>query len=147
MKSASLSSPPLSGQPFSVKLPRRRSSSTTRNVVTAMRGTNGRDYGGKLVDESMIVLRIRIREMKMLETNHVPPSDWMEWEKRYFKYYDSDICEAVGLLQSLLMNMRPSLAIGIAVLIALSVPLSTAVLMFHAVEITKGILSGIHLIN
>lgn len=112
-----------------------------------MRGTNGRDYGGKLVDENMIVLRMRIREMRMLETDHAPPSGWKDWEKQYYAQYDSDVCAAVGLLQSHLMNMRPSLAIGVVLLFVFCVPISTVVLMFHAVEIAKGMLSGIHLIK
>ncbi|KAK9272335.1 hypothetical protein L1049_002706 [Liquidambar formosana] len=80
MKSASLFSPALSRQPFSIKSPCRKRSllPSTNNVVTAVRGTNGRDYGGNLVDENMIVLRIRIREMRMLETDmHHPRVGWI----------------------------------------------------------------------
>ena len=71
----------------------------------------GHGYDGKLVDEDMIVLRMRIHEIKMSEKSQaeVAASDWMEWEKKYYgEDYDSDICEAVGLLQSRLMDTRPS---------------------------------------
>ncbi|GMN28300.1 hypothetical protein TIFTF001_002013 [Ficus carica] len=82
----------------------------------ASRGTNGRDNGGRLVDENMIVLRMRIRGVKMLENGHdgrdQPPSDWMEWEKQYFVHYNEDVLEGIGLLQNYLMNIRPSLALG-----------------------------------
>ncbi|KAK9271657.1 hypothetical protein L1049_002020 [Liquidambar formosana] len=107
----------------------------------ARRETNGRDYWGKQVDESMIVLRMRIWEMKMLNTSHAPPSNWMEWEKRYYSRYGSDVCEAMGLLQSYLMKTRPSLALGMVALIVLSVPISTMVVMYNAIDIARVILS------
>ncbi|GAV75822.1 hypothetical protein CFOL_v3_19298 [Cephalotus follicularis] len=118
-----------------------------RNVVASSRGpNNGRDYGaGRLVDENMVVLRMRIKEAKISEMNHEPPEGWMQWEKQYFMHYHSDVCEAIGLLQNYLMNVRPSFAIGIVALVALSVTISTGVTMFHAIEIAKGILSWIHL--
>ncbi|KAH7533874.1 hypothetical protein FEM48_Zijuj04G0178000 [Ziziphus jujuba var. spinosa] len=85
--------------------------------VAASKGTNGRDYEGKLVDENMIELRIRIQEMKMLEMgDEQPPSDWMEWEKDYFEHYKEDVYEGIGLLQNWLMNVRPSLALGFVAL-------------------------------
>ncbi|XP_057962229.1 uncharacterized protein LOC131153787 [Malania oleifera] len=99
-------------------------------------------YGGKLVDDNMIVLRKRIREMSMAEGSYVPPSDWMDWEKQYYKTYNSDVCEAMGILQSVLMNTRPSLALGIFVLIALSVPTSAAVIVFCLVGRALGMVAG-----
>lgn len=105
------------------------------------------NHDGKLVDEDMIVLRIRIHDMKMTERRdqNEPPSNWMEWEKRYYANYNSDICEAVGLLQSQLMNTRPSLALGMLALITLGVPFSTAALMSPLLGIFKGMMvDGIH---
>ncbi|XP_059451296.1 uncharacterized protein LOC132182114 [Corylus avellana] len=100
-----------------------------------------RDYGGRIVDENMILLRMRIRELKMLETSQQePPASWMQWEKKYYTHYDEDVCEAVGLLQSYLMNVRPSLALAMAALFMLSVPFSAGVLFFHAFEMAKAIL-------
>ncbi|KAK2652370.1 hypothetical protein Ddye_012226 [Dipteronia dyeriana] len=48
----------------------------------------------------MIVLRMRIRENKMLETRNETPSNWMEWEKKYYANngYNEDVCEALRLL-------------------------------------------------
>ncbi|KAF7808789.1 uncharacterized protein G2W53_035532 [Senna tora] len=44
-----------------------------------------------MVDENMIILRMRIQEMKMMERkNYVAPSDWMEWEKQYHRSYEYD---------------------------------------------------------
>lgn len=97
----------------------------------------------RMVDENMIVLRKRIHEMKMIERNYEPPENWMEWEKKYYTSYDSYICEAVGVLQAQLMNTRPSVVLGTMALIALSVPTSTALLCFHLMEITNGVLAGI----
>ena len=115
----------------------------------ASHGTSGggeHGHGGRLVDENMIVLRIRIREIKSLETNsQSPPSDWMEWEKRYYQHYNQDVCEAVGLLQSFVMNIRPGLALGFLALIISSLPISTAVVILHGIEMAKGILSGVRL--
>lgn len=107
----------------------------------------GGDYEGNLIDEDMIVLRMRIHEMKITEKNYEAPFDWMEWEKQYYYHgsYNSDICEAVGLLQSLLMNTRPSLALGMVALIVLSVPTSIVVIMFHLVKLAKLLVAGIYL--
>ncbi|KAL9355020.1 hypothetical protein Peur_052990 [Populus x canadensis] len=118
-----------------------------RNTIVALhRGTNGRDRGGRLVDESMIVLRLRIKEMKMLEACNNPPSHWMEWEKQYCLHcnYNNDVCEAVGMLQNYLMNVRPSLALGMVALVSLSVPISTGVVLLQAIEIAMGVLSALH---
>ncbi|PRQ40885.1 hypothetical protein RchiOBHm_Chr4g0440931 [Rosa chinensis] len=102
------------------------------------------NHDGRLVDEDMIVLRMRIRDIEMTETRdpNRPPSNWMEWEKRYHANYNSDVYEAVGLLQSQLMNTRPSLALGMLALITLSVPVSTAALMSPLLDIIKGILAN-----
>jgi hypothetical protein len=100
-----------------------------------------RDYGGRLVDENMISLRMRLRELKMLETSQEPPASWMEWEKKYYTHYDEDVCEAVGLLQSYLMSVRPSFALGMAALVMLSVPISAGVVLFHAIDMAKAILA------
>ncbi|KAK7839360.1 hypothetical protein CFP56_018101 [Quercus suber] len=68
MKATHLTLPKLSCLP---------SSFTTRHqrrlvnlTVAACGGTNRRDYWGRLVDENMIMLRLRIKEMKIMETNY-----------------------------------------------------------------------------
>jgi len=116
-------------------------------LASLRRGSSNsnRDFeGGRLVDENMIVLRKRIHEMKMVERNYEPPSHWMEWEKRIYVGYDSFICDVMGILQSQLMNTRPSLALGMVALVTLSVPVSSAVMVLHLVEISKGVLGGLH---
>ncbi|XVE85378.1 hypothetical protein DITRI_Ditri17bG0086000 [Diplodiscus trichospermus] len=127
---------------------RRKAISTT--IFARRRSEAHHDHqncSGRLVDENMIVLRKRIQEKKMMERNYEPPADWMEWEKRYYTSYDSIICDVMGVLQSHLMNTRPSLALGLLALIMVSVPTSAAVMIFHLMEIAKGVaVSGIHMI-
>ena len=93
----------------------------------------------------MIMLRLRIREMKIMETNYKPPSNWMGWEKQYYSRYNDDVCEALGFLQDYLMNMRPSLAFGVIALVTFSVLISTGVGLFHAIDVAKRI--GFHACN
>ncbi|CAH8341387.1 unnamed protein product [Eruca vesicaria subsp. sativa] len=101
--------------------------------------SSGKDHyygGGRLVDENMIVLRKRIHERKMVERNYEPPSHWMDWEKRFYSSYDSLICDSVGLLQSFLMNSRPT----VALLLLVSVPVSSSVLVFRLLDILHWVL-------
>lgn len=110
------------------------------------RDTYGWDHGGGLVDENMVVLRRRIQEMKMAEMNHEAPSNWMDWEKRYYyASYQSDVCGFVGFLQTVLMNTRPGLAIGMMALLVSSVPASVFLILMHLMEASSSILSGMHL--
>ncbi|KAM7484626.1 hypothetical protein LguiA_000635 [Lonicera macranthoides] len=140
MASTSLSSTTLSLPQFSPT----RTIRSDRRIRFSICATGRRDdahdqnYSHNYVDENLIVLRKRIHEMKMIERNYEPPSDWMDWEKRYYVNYDSYICEAMGILQSQLMKTRPSFAIGIVALIALSVPTSMAVMVSHLMEILAG---------
>ncbi|XP_022877202.1 uncharacterized protein LOC111395439 [Olea europaea var. sylvestris] len=120
-------------------------SSTHRNsgctkIFAIRRETHDQNFDGRMVDENLIILRKRIHEMKVIERNYEPPSEWMDWEKRFYANYDSIICDAMGLLQSQLMETRPSLALGIIALIALSLPTSTGVIMFHLMDVIKGII-------
>ncbi|KAM0944306.1 hypothetical protein DsansV1_C11g0107441 [Dioscorea sansibarensis] len=104
-------------------------------------GNGSHDYGGRLVDESMIELRRRIHEMKVAEKNYEAPTEWMDWERRYFVSYGSDVTQIMALVQTLLLNTRPSLGIGIIVLVALSVPVSMGFVLLHFVEVVKHLFS------
>ncbi|KAK3218353.1 hypothetical protein Dsin_012323 [Dipteronia sinensis] len=105
----------------------------------------GGDYRGRVVDENMIVLRMRIRENKMLETRNETPSNWMEWEKKYYANcgYNEDVCEASGFLQNYWMNKRPALVLGLITLVTLSLVLSTGVVLVHAIQIAQMMISSI----
>ncbi|KAK7269854.1 hypothetical protein RIF29_22623 [Crotalaria pallida] len=110
-------------------------------IYASKRDSYGHHYDGKLVDENMIILRMRVREIEMVEMKkEITTSDWTEWEKKYYVDYVSDVCEGVGLLQRSLMDTRPSLALGMMALLMLSMSMSMSQLLFHAVELTKGII-------
>lgn len=104
----------------------------------------------KSVDENMIVLRMRIKKMKVIEggggNNDVvaPSSEWKEWERRVFTHYHEGVCDSVEMLQSYLMNTRPSVALGMLALIAMSVPFSSSVVLANALKLAKGLLAGCH---
>lgn len=133
--SITFSSNPLCGT-FSKRLSSSRSSRSSFVVASSSSSSSRRSDQAnhdhhRLVDENMIVLRKRIHEMKMVERNYEPPSHWMDWEKKYYTSYDTLICQVMGFLQSQMMNTRPSLALGIVILVLFSVPTSSAMLFFH----------------
>ncbi|KAL2546045.1 uncharacterized protein Fot_15455 [Forsythia ovata] len=135
---------PFSGN-FMLRKPSPSRRKSVYSPVFAVKKDAGHDKGhlrGKLVDENMIVLRMRIHQMKTAEENHsppLPPADWMEWEKKWYVNYDSDVYEAVGLLQNLLMDSRPSLVLGVVALMFISGSTSLALLLCYLVDIFKGI--------
>uniref|UniRef100_A0A7N2KW37 Uncharacterized protein n=1 Tax=Quercus lobata TaxID=97700 RepID=A0A7N2KW37_QUELO len=144
MEATNLSLPKLPCPPFSFTTPHQRRRGSFH--VTASAGERKRrNYCGRVVDENMIMLRLRIREMKIMETNYKPPSNWMGWEKQYHSRYNDDVCEALGFLQDYFMNMRPSLAFGVIALVTFSVLISTGVGLFHAIDVAKRI--GFHACN
>ncbi|KAL1803401.1 hypothetical protein ACET3Z_032048 [Daucus carota] len=108
--------------------------------LASRRDAYDKNPSGRVVDENMIVLRMRIHDMKMDETNHEPnvPEKWMEWEKRYYQQsYSSDITKGVGILQLMLMNTRPSFALGMLALVLCSVLYSMGVAVFLLVDFAK----------
>ncbi|XP_052205174.1 uncharacterized protein LOC127809999 [Diospyros lotus] len=110
-------------------------------AIRAEREMDGRwDYSGRLVDENMIVLRMRLREMKISELSHQLPESWTEWEKKHYAHYNEAVCEATGFLQSVLMNTRPSLALGLVVLIVLILPFSTFEVILRVLELAERVL-------
>ncbi|XP_022152316.1 uncharacterized protein LOC111020063 [Momordica charantia] len=138
-----LPSSPISGGRRRRGLPSRVTASS-RSREADNSGRNNHYASGKLVEESMIVLRKRIHEMKMAEREAAPPADWLEWEKRFYRDYDSHVCEALGYLQSHLMNTRPSVALAFLTLLTLSVPVSSALILHRFFHIAAALLAGIH---
>lgn len=122
---------------------RKGKNNTYSNVVvcSTKRSDSYENYcvGGRLVDESMIVLRKRIHQMKVIERNYEPPEEWTPWEKQYYASYDDYVCKFVGFLQSYLMNTRPSLALGMIFLLTISVPASSVVVLLRLIELANGI--------
>ncbi|KAL2896500.1 Protein FAR-RED ELONGATED HYPOCOTYL 3 [Bienertia sinuspersici] len=74
--------------------------------------------------------------MKIVERNYEPPKEWMEWEKQMYAQYDENICMILGVVQTLLMKARPSVALGTLALVTLSVPTSVILL---ALQFAKGV--------
>lgn len=136
-------------RPFSGDLSREKVSfhqrkRPTNSVLALRRDAYDKNHqNGRLVDENMIVLRKRIHDIKMVETSEnleELPADWMEWEKRYYyDNYNSDISESMGVLQYLLMETRPSLALGMVALVLFSVPTSMVAVALHLMDMVKTI--------
>ncbi|KAK3012446.1 hypothetical protein RJ639_010369 [Escallonia herrerae] len=146
MEATSLCSPILPPPAVSTQPQKRRFPCLKRHNAKVVASGRESYYGGRsIVDESMIVLRKRIHEMKLMERNYEPPRDWMEWEKQYFACYDENICGLVGLLQLALMNTRPSFALGMLALITMSVPASVVMVASHLTEAAGAAFSAIHL--
>ncbi|XP_047974684.1 uncharacterized protein LOC125216936 [Salvia hispanica] len=127
--------------PFSKARSSSRSIKRPRGLMVRVMRREARGRGRR-VDEDMIVLRKRIHEMKMNEEDCELPREWMEWERRVYVSYDAIVCDAVGRLQAWLMDTRPGVALGVLVLLALSVPTSTAVVMYNLVAVLSGIRLG-----
>ncbi|KAF8724605.1 hypothetical protein HU200_020872 [Digitaria exilis] len=128
-------------------LPRRRRSPAGAVRCAAFRRSpsGGRgQYGGALVDEGMSVLRRRIREARMAETNYEAPAEWAAWEKRYYPGYVADVSGIVGALQLALMGTRPSVAIAVAALVLGSVPVSAAAALHHLAMVAEVVLQSVH---
>lgn len=104
--------------------------------------------GGNMVDADMIVLRKRMFDLKMQETNYKTPEEYMEWEKELYLAYNAQVFRAMGWLQSTLINTRPIVAITLLTLISASVPLSIFIVSENSVssvsQITTAFLSSLH---
>ncbi|XP_059072837.1 uncharacterized protein LOC131073707 isoform X1 [Cryptomeria japonica] len=98
-----------------------------------------------IVDEDMLVLRKRMHEVRMEEINYIPPQHWMEWEKKWYTTYDSDVCSSLLWLQNILLNTRPGVAVAIVALISLSVAASLLEIPIHLKEIITELLNNLHL--
>ncbi|KAJ1282847.1 hypothetical protein BS78_03G083300 [Paspalum vaginatum] len=121
-------------------LPRR----STRCAAFRRSASGGRgQYGGALVDEGMSVLRRRIREARMAETNYEAPAGWADWEKRYYPAYVSDVSGLVGALQLVLMGTRPGVAIAVAALVLGSVPVSAVAALDHLATVAEAVLQSV----
>jgi hypothetical protein len=96
------------------------------------------NYG--LADEGMTVLRRRIREARMAETNYEAPAGWAAWEKRYYRTYVSDVSTLAGALQLMAMGTRPGVAIAVAALVLGGVPVSAAVALHLLGQVAGAVL-------
>jgi hypothetical protein len=93
------------------------------------------------VDTELIVLRKRMQELRMQETNYAPPQHWMKWEKEWSVTYTSDICQFVGWLQNMLINTRPALAMAALALIPLSLLVFVLLLLFQVIQVSAPLMT------
>ncbi|URE09867.1 hypothetical protein MUK42_22138 [Musa troglodytarum] len=152
MYAASVCPPSLHPSSFPARLPSGQAGPRLPNRPSSIQSAASRRRaccwqcgGGGLVDRSMIVLRKRIHEMKMAESNYEAPSEWMDWEKRYYTSYHADVCEILCLLQTLLTGTRPGVAIGMMAALVLSVSTSAIFISFHLIAAANSVLAGTHL--
>ncbi|CAO2160847.1 unnamed protein product [Urochloa humidicola] len=125
-------------------LPARRKSLAARCAAFRRSPSGGRgQYGGALVDEGMSVLRRRIREARMAETNYEAPAGWADWEKRYYPAYVADVSSIVGALQLALMSTRPSVAIAVAAIVLGSVPVSAAAALHQLAMVAEAVMQSV----
>jgi hypothetical protein len=118
--------------------PRKLPAAATTSVrCGAFRRNN---YGGALADEGMTVLRRRIREARMAETNYEAPAGWAAWEKRYYRTYVSDVSALTGALQLMAMGTRPGVAVAVAALVLGGVPVSAAVALHLLGQVAGAVL-------
>jgi hypothetical protein len=100
--------------------------------ITAKKDIHGGDFGGPMADNDMFTLSRRLHEIKITtETKLEAQKSWMEWERRYYDKYCSGVCAFVGLVQLLLMNIRPSTAVAMLVLFMSSVPAAIIMVLLH----------------
>lgn len=142
--------------PANPRLPEKRAPTKWRRrvVMKAQQGGEGERESSVDDDENMIVLRMRIKKMKVIEgkkmkvregdDDDVAATEWKEWERRVFTHYHEGVCESVEMLQSYLMNTRPSVALGVLALIAISLPFSSSVVLANALNLAKALLAGSH---
>ncbi|GLJ09362.1 hypothetical protein SUGI_0107360 [Cryptomeria japonica] len=113
---------------------KRKERSFPRQIVAKTGGFD--DYqigsgGQNIVDENMIVLRKRIYEVILQESNsYENPSKCMECEKCLYPDYHHNMLNAIQRLQCILINTHPSTVIAIAAIICLSLPLSFLMALF-----------------
>lgn len=115
-------------------------SSVSKKKGSQRRMVRRRCRWGRMVDEGMIVLRCRIKEMKMLEKEEAA-SDWMEWEKQYCPDYHRHLLHAMDLLQSYFIGLRPSVALGMLFLVAFSVFMFSGFGLYLALEAANNLVS------
>nr|XP_010916326.1 uncharacterized protein LOC105041170 [Elaeis guineensis] len=109
-------------------------------------GDDRRKHEEGVVDENMKTLRQRLRAIKMMDRGDGLLEEWIEWEKQYYHtFFQSNNCEILGLLQLYPVDARPSLAIGVTMMVRLSIPISVLVVMLYLMDAAKGILDHMHL--
>ncbi|KAL7132356.1 hypothetical protein ABFS83_12G068500 [Erythranthe nasuta] len=151
MQTTSLQSLHLSPRPFSGNFtcPKeplisggRRKRASSISVLAMKNNANSDD---KLVDQNMVVLKMRIQEMRIKEEslgargpNDEHRRNWLDkWEDEYWPYedYNSDVFEAIGFLQNLVMSTRPSFVFAVVALLIFSASTYVALVLTYLLSI------------
>ena len=85
-----------------------------------------------MVDANMILLRKRMFDLKMQETNYKSPEEYMEWEKQLYPEYHANVLRAMECFQYSLINTRPIVAITLFRLISAGVSSSVLIVWVTA---------------
>ncbi|GLJ09355.1 hypothetical protein SUGI_0107250 [Cryptomeria japonica] len=101
--------------------------------------SSGESGHRSMVDEDMLVLRKRMHQIRMEEINYIPPQHWMEWEKKWYPTYDSDICSSLMWLQNRLLNTRPSVTMAVMALFFFSVPASLLLFLMESTQLISNL--------
>ncbi|KZV52975.1 hypothetical protein F511_31908 [Dorcoceras hygrometricum] len=118
-------------------------------VHAKLGGSEDKDAGKSSVDGNMIILQMRIKKLKALETASKErvassSSDPEEWEKKSFTTHHENVYEILEVLRSYMLKTKPSVALGMLALFAMSVTLSSPVAVDNVLKVLKGLLSGCH---
>ncbi|WOL05734.1 hypothetical protein Cni_G14465 [Canna indica] len=80
-----------------------------------------------------------------METDEPSPRR-IEWSRKYcHKMFEYSSCEFLGLLEFDPLEEKPTLAVGLTVMITLSVPVPALVVMLHFMDAAKEILQRLHI--
>jgi len=148
-------SPPMlqkqNGGTPTLSAPRTKRGVNRRQLVIKAASSGEYQFGSgdrNIVDANMILLRKRMFDLKMQETNYKTPEDFMEWEKELYPAYHAQVFRAMEWLQYTLINTRPVVAITLLSLISASIPLSIIIVSASPVsrvgQITMALLSSLH---
>ena len=85
-----------------------------------------------MVDANMILLRKRMFDLKMQETNYKSPEEYMEREKQLYPEYHANVLRAMECLQYSLINTRLIVAITLFGLISAGVSSSVLIVWVTA---------------
>lgn len=161
MEGASLSANPklvplrrITKKPASSHNQNRLIATRRRAVIKSKQGHLISHEEGESVDENPVILKIDLKKMKFLleasknqdDQERILPSssDLIEWERKLLNDYQVDVFEVIELLLSSLMSTRPSLALGVLAMMAMSVPFTESVFLENLFKVAKRLLGGSH---
>ncbi|KAI4339461.1 hypothetical protein MLD38_024404 [Melastoma candidum] len=116
-------------------------------LVRARRDLGDGDYAGRIVDDNMIVLRTRIRDLKISEEARCERapfsgSQWTEWEEDYHELScQKEGRGVIGFLHTWMMHQGPGSLMILVAILSLCTGITATWLVSAAMELARG-LSG-----